>query len=66
VIVPGDPSLLSTPGAVADQHASWRVFILPVILFALVAVALVVLLARNRRRTPGAAGQPPGGRAVGA
>jgi hypothetical protein len=65
VIVPGDPSLLSTPGAVADQHASWRVFILPVILFALVVVALVVL-ARNRRRAPGAAGQPPGGRAVGA
>jgi ABC-type Na+ efflux pump permease subunit len=65
VIDPGDPSLLSTPGAVADQHASWRVFILPVILFALVVVALVVL-ARNRRRAPGAAGQPPGGRAVGA
>jgi ABC-type Na+ efflux pump permease subunit len=66
VIDPGDPSLLSTPGAVADQHASWRVFILPVILFALVAMALVVLLARNRRRAPGAAGQPPDGRAVGA
>lgn len=51
VIVPGDPRLLSTPAAVADQHASWRVFIAPAILFALVLFALAVVVAGRRRRS---------------
>ena len=56
VIVPTDPGLLSTPSAVAGQQASWRVFIAPAILLAVVAVALGVLLARRRRQVPGNAG----------
>jgi hypothetical protein len=58
VIVPSDPWLLSTPAAVADQQASWRVFIAPAVLFALVAIALGFLLARRRRRAPGTPGRP--------
>jgi len=46
---PNDPALLSTAHAVASQHASWTVFVVPTIL--LVALALVVgaLLLRRRR-----------------
>lgn len=49
VTVPGDPALVSTPGAVAAEHTSRRVFILPIVL--VVAAVLVggVLLLRRRR-----------------
>jgi hypothetical protein len=57
VIVPTDPGLLSTPAAVAGQQASWRVFIAPAILLAIVAFTLGVLLVR-RRKAPGEAGKP--------
>ena len=40
VAVPEDPALLSTPSAMATQHTSWRVFILPTVL--LVALGLLV------------------------
>jgi hypothetical protein len=51
--VPGDPTLFSTPGAVAAEHPSWRVFIIPAIL--LVAVLLLVgALVLRRRHVSGA------------
>ncbi len=50
VVVPSDPYLLSTPGMVASQQASWHVFIAPIILFILFALALVALVVRKRRR----------------
>ena len=50
VIVPSDPGLLSTPGELADQRASWRVFIAPVILL-VVALAALAVLVRTGRRT---------------
>jgi predicted membrane channel-forming protein YqfA (hemolysin III family) len=56
LVVPSDPKLLSTPALVADQHASWHVFLLP---GALIVVALVwggLLLARRRGRQ----GRPAG------
>jgi hypothetical protein len=57
ITVPADPNLLSTPTAVAGERTSWRVFIVPVILFGVVALVAVVLLVR-RRRKPMAS--PPG------
>ncbi len=48
ITVPGDPSLLSTPSALATEHASWRVFALPGIL--LVVLVLLVAAASLRRR----------------
>jgi len=59
VIVPDDPGLLSTPALVADQQSSWRVFIVPAVLFAVVAVTLAAVgLSRRRRRRAGGAGMP--------
>ena len=40
IVVPGDPALLSTPRALATEHASSRVFVLPAAL--LVLLGLVV------------------------
>jgi hypothetical protein len=50
VIVPSDPSLLSTPQAVATQRASWRVFIVPAVLLvlALVGIAIMIRIARRK------------------
>jgi hypothetical protein len=53
IIVPTDPGLLSTPALVADQHASWRVFIAPVILLVVLALAGGALLFRHRRARVG-------------
>jgi hypothetical protein len=51
VTVPGDPGLLSTAGALATEHASWTVFIVPVILLVVLAgLVSVVILRRSRRR----------------
>ncbi len=53
VIVADDPGLLSTPGLVAEDPSSWRVFIAPVVLLAVLALALLALgLARRRRGGP--------------
>jgi hypothetical protein len=49
VIAPNDPRLLSTPSEVASQQASWTVYIAPVVLFLLLALALVVLILMLRR-----------------
>jgi hypothetical protein len=51
VAVPGNPPLLSTTRAVESEQASWRVFILPTVLLA-VLVLLVTALALRRRRGP--------------
>ena len=49
---PSDPALISTRGAVAAEHASWRVFVLPVavlLVMALIAVAWVLRRRAGRR-----------------
>jgi hypothetical protein len=46
---PGDPKLLSTPGQLAHQHASWRVFLLPGILLLVVAVVTGLLVLRRSK-----------------
>jgi hypothetical protein len=53
VVAPGDPELLSTPGQLAHQHASWRVFILPaLLLLAAVVVTGILILRRSRAAVP--------------
>jgi len=49
VIAPDDPGLLSTPAAVRDEHASWRVYLAPGIL-AVLAAALAALAGTRWRR----------------
>jgi hypothetical protein len=53
VTTPDDPGLLSTPAMVDVQQASWRVYLAPAILFAVLAIAVVtvVLVRRRHRRT---------------
>ena len=55
VIVPNSPDLLSTPELVARQQASWNVFILPAVLFLVLAVSLatVAVVRRRDRRSAG-------------
>jgi hypothetical protein len=53
VIAPDDPYLLSTPGMLAGQTASWKVFIAPAVLFLVLVLASVALLLRRRRRRSG-------------
>ncbi len=54
VSVPSDPTLLSTPGIVASEKASWTVFILPIVLWAAFALLLAVVLIRRRKSAAGA------------
>ena len=50
VAVPGDPGLVSPVRIVDNEQASWKVFILPGVLFVLLLlVGLAVLLAQRRR-----------------
>jgi hypothetical protein len=49
VTVPGDPALVSTPGAVARERASNRVFIVPVLLLVAPAVLVAAVTAARRR-----------------
>jgi hypothetical protein len=52
VTVRDDPGLLDTAGAVAREHASWRVFILPAVLALVLAlVVAAVVLSRRRARS---------------
>jgi hypothetical protein len=50
VTVPGDSGLLSTPGQVAGDRASWRVFIAPAVLLAGFAVLVVIVIRRRSHR----------------
>ena len=56
VTIKGDPGLLSTVHQVQTEHASWKVFILPTVLLALLA-ALVVAIAVRLRRDRGVSAQ---------
>jgi len=52
IVVPGDPALLSTPRALATEHPSSRVFLLPatlLILLGLVVAALALKRGSSRR-----------------
>lgn len=53
IAVPSDPGLVSPVTIVKSEHASWKVYILPVILFAafVLIVAVVVWRARTKRRS---------------
>ena len=63
VTVPGDPTLLSTRGAVASEHSSWRVFVLPTVLLLVVMLVITGLVLRRQRARgtarPTAAGIQP-------
>ena len=48
---PSDPALLSTRGAVAAEHASWRVFALPVVMLAVMALTVVAWALKRRSRS---------------
>jgi hypothetical protein len=48
VTVPGDPALLSPVHAVATEHASGKVFILPAILLAVLLLGVGILVLRRR------------------
>ena len=50
VTSPDDPGLLSTPAMVEVQRSSWRVYLVPAVLFAVLAVAMVTLVLLRRRR----------------
>ncbi len=50
VAVPGDPALVTTAGALATEHASWRVFALPGVLLVVLVLFVAALLVRRRRR----------------
>jgi hypothetical protein len=57
VVVPGDPALLSPVAILKNEHASARVFILPIILFVglVLLVGAIVLRRRHRHATAPAA-----------
>lgn len=48
VVAAGDPALLATANGLAGEHASWHVFILPVVLLALLAGGIAVVVVRRR------------------
>lgn len=50
VVAPSDPALVSTRALVASEHASWRVFILPGVLFLVVLLTATALLVIRRKR----------------
>lgn len=49
ITVLGDPGLLSTPGAVATQKATWTVFIVPTILLIVLLAAVAIVMIRRKR-----------------
>ncbi len=58
VAVPEDPELLSTPRALATEHTSWRVFILPTVLLVILAL-LVGAMVMKRGSIGRASAQTP-------
>jgi hypothetical protein len=61
VTVPGDPALLSPVRIVASEHASWKVFILPIVLLAILVLLSGAVLVRRRRNRHTPPVPPPGG-----
>jgi hypothetical protein len=51
VAVAGNPPLLSTASAVASEHASWTVFVVPGVLLVVLVLALGAVVLRRRRRS---------------
>ncbi len=68
VAVPGDPALVTTATVLAGARASWRVFLVPVVLWAVLALlaSALVLRRRRRRRRLRSDGSPPPRRLPGA
>lgn len=52
VVVPGDPALMTPVGVLADEHASWKVFILPAVLLLVLVLLVGAVLLRRRRNDP--------------
>jgi hypothetical protein len=50
VAVPGDPALVSPVSIVESEHSSASVYVLPAILFVVLAAGLVLLALRRRRK----------------
>jgi hypothetical protein len=50
VVVPSDPALINTPGAVRAEHASGRVFILPTLLLLVFLMCAGMLLLQRKSR----------------
>jgi uncharacterized integral membrane protein len=48
IAVPGDPALLAPVRVVAAEHASWKVFVLPIILLAILMALVGALVLRRR------------------
>ena len=49
VAVPEDPTLLSTPRAMATQHTSWRVFICPTVLLVILGLLVGAVVLKRRK-----------------
>ncbi len=50
IVVPGDPSLLSTPRALAGEHSSLRVFLVPAALLVIVALLVAAMAVKRGTR----------------
>jgi hypothetical protein len=49
VALPGDPALVTTTGALATEHPSANVFVLPIVLLGVLVVSVVALVLWRRR-----------------
>ncbi|MGO9148322.1 MAG: hypothetical protein ACLP1E_10805 [Acidimicrobiales bacterium] len=47
VAVPEDPALISTPRAMAAEHSSWRVFVLPAVLLVILGLLVGAVLVKR-------------------
>lgn len=56
IAVPGDPSLVAPAAMVATEHSSTGVFVVPVILFVILAVLVAWIFVRYRKQRDRAAG----------
>jgi hypothetical protein len=63
VTIKSDPGLLATHHQVASEHASWKVFILPTVLFVVATAPVIAIIVRRQRRPEavGLVGSPPVG-----
>ncbi len=53
IAVPSDPGLVSPVTIVSSEHASWKVYVLPAILFAVLVLIVVVIVLRRRSTREG-------------
>jgi len=59
IVAPEDPTLLSTPRAMAMQHASWKVFLLPTVLLLILGLLLGATILKRRSAREASAQVPP-------